>query len=291
MSEVAAFTLFALFLFCCCVCVVTPLLCEYYFETIFPRIPKKAQDEMIDKLKLRGLPASGKGNGGAGGADRRGVDEPNRRPASVKASLSVAFGQRAPNRANAREEGRGRDPSLNQRDDRRDDKNKERYKGQDKERIAVANRSPSQPSYRGQSKERDNGPRRDYGREERDKERYRRTSRSRSPLKSNRHERKSSSPSRRNDKRTLSPCRKQERRSSRERDRERNGRGPSREPRENTSGRDARDVFKESRDRAAVSYDTLKSKYGSSASDEYAERSTRHPPRSEEVYRLGDYRR
>ena len=35
----------------------------------------------------------------AGGVDRRGVDEPNRRPASVKASLSVAFSQRAPNRS------------------------------------------------------------------------------------------------------------------------------------------------------------------------------------------------
>ncbi len=43
----------------------------------------------------------------AGGADRRGVDDGGKRPASVKASLSVAFGQRAPNRAGAREEGRG----------------------------------------------------------------------------------------------------------------------------------------------------------------------------------------
>ena len=42
-----------------------------------------------------------------GGADRRGIEEANRRPASVKASLSVALGQRAPNRAAAREEGRG----------------------------------------------------------------------------------------------------------------------------------------------------------------------------------------
>ncbi len=57
-----------------------------------------------------------KGNGGAGGADRRGVDDGgNKRPASVKASLSVAFGQRAPNRSGAREEGRGRDPSMHER--------------------------------------------------------------------------------------------------------------------------------------------------------------------------------
>ena len=48
----------------------------------------------------------------AGGADRRGVGEGGGRPASVKASLSVAFGQRAPNRAGAREQGRGMGAEL-----------------------------------------------------------------------------------------------------------------------------------------------------------------------------------
>lgn len=80
---------------------------QYYFETIFPRIPKPVNDEWIGNLRGMGLPAKAVGNGGQGGPDRRGLDEPNRRPASVKASLSVAFGQRAPNRATAREEGRG----------------------------------------------------------------------------------------------------------------------------------------------------------------------------------------
>ena len=47
--------------------------------------------------------SAAQGNAGQGGPDRRGVDEGNKRPASVKASLSVAFGQRAPNRAGARE--------------------------------------------------------------------------------------------------------------------------------------------------------------------------------------------
>ena len=59
------------------------------------------------QLQAAQLPCKAVGNAGQGGADRRGLDEPNRRPASVKASLSVAFGQRAPNRATAREEGRG----------------------------------------------------------------------------------------------------------------------------------------------------------------------------------------
>ncbi|PNH05807.1 Pre-mRNA-splicing factor 38B [Tetrabaena socialis] len=90
---------------------------SYYFETIFPRIPKPVQDVINDDLKSRGLPTTAKGNAGAGGTDRRGMDDTgNRRPASVKASLSVAFGQRAPNRAGAREEGRGRDPSATQRE-------------------------------------------------------------------------------------------------------------------------------------------------------------------------------
>lgn len=57
------------------------------------------EDEIQAGLRAQGLPTKGKGNGGCGGPDRRGADDGNRRPASVKASLSVAFGQRAPNRA------------------------------------------------------------------------------------------------------------------------------------------------------------------------------------------------
>ncbi|GBF98688.1 pre-mRNA-splicing factor [Raphidocelis subcapitata] len=79
------------------------LLEQYYFETIFPRIPKKVQDDIIAALTARGLPTTGKGNAGTGGPDRRGADEGNRRPASVKASLSVAMGQKAPNRAGTKD--------------------------------------------------------------------------------------------------------------------------------------------------------------------------------------------
>ena len=113
---------------------------QYYFETIFPRIPKPVHDNFVSKLTAMGLPSKAVGNAGQGGQDRRGIEEANRRPASVKASLcashvvncseresslarslpdqpvrcvgflcarSVAMGQRAPNRATAREEGRG----------------------------------------------------------------------------------------------------------------------------------------------------------------------------------------
>ncbi|KAL6747419.1 PRP38 family-domain-containing protein [Haematococcus lacustris] len=80
------------------------LLEQYYFETIFPRIPKTVMDAIVEELKSRQLPHVPKGNAGTGGGDRRGVDDGNRRPASVKASLSVAMGQRAPNRSGAKED-------------------------------------------------------------------------------------------------------------------------------------------------------------------------------------------
>ena len=61
---------------------------QYYFETLFPRIPKPVQDDLAAKLTAMGLPVKAIGNAGQGGGDRRGVDEPNRRPASVKVRAS-----------------------------------------------------------------------------------------------------------------------------------------------------------------------------------------------------------
>lgn len=92
------------------------LLDQYYFETIFPRIPKSISDEIGQHLRDLGLPTKALGNAGQGGPDRRGIDDGMRRPASVKASLSVALGQRAPNRAGAREEGRGLGIDRSRRD-------------------------------------------------------------------------------------------------------------------------------------------------------------------------------
>jgi pre-mRNA-splicing factor 38B len=88
------------------------LFLQYYFETIFPRIPKTVSDEVRDELRSMNLPTSALGNAGQGGPSRRGSDDGIRRPASVKASLAVAFGQRAPNRAGAREVGRGMGADL-----------------------------------------------------------------------------------------------------------------------------------------------------------------------------------
>ena len=86
------------------------LLDQYYFETIFPRIPKSVNDEIVDALRRMGFATQPVGNAGQGGPSRRGGE--SKRPASVKASLSVALGQRAPNRSGVREDGRGLDSDM-----------------------------------------------------------------------------------------------------------------------------------------------------------------------------------
>jgi pre-mRNA-splicing factor 38B len=61
------------------------VLSQNYFETIFTRIPKKISDDIVQWLKAEGLNSTPVGNGGQGGADRRGGDDGRARPASVKA--------------------------------------------------------------------------------------------------------------------------------------------------------------------------------------------------------------
>ena len=62
---------------------------QYYFETIFPRIPKPVGDDLSSRLAAAGLPSKTVGNAGQGGADRRGVEDGSRRPASVKVRAAV----------------------------------------------------------------------------------------------------------------------------------------------------------------------------------------------------------
>eukprot|EP00271_Cylindrocystis_brebissonii_P006939 TRINITY_DN19900_c2_g2_i1.p1 TRINITY_DN19900_c2_g2~~TRINITY_DN19900_c2_g2_i1.p1 ORF type:complete len:383 (+),score=59.66 TRINITY_DN19900_c2_g2_i1:264-1412(+) len=78
------------------------LLGQYYYDSLFPRIPVLVMKQIASLLEERGLAtqpcgvaasASRLGSDGDGGA---------RRPPSVKAALSVAFGQRAPHRAATR---------------------------------------------------------------------------------------------------------------------------------------------------------------------------------------------
>merc|ERR1712188_196445 len=91
------------------------VLTHNYFETILPRFPEPLRRNWMKNLKMMDLPTKSVGNGGQGGIDRRGMDEPNRRPASVKASLSVGFKQRAPNRKNALDSFVGRDKNEHTR--------------------------------------------------------------------------------------------------------------------------------------------------------------------------------
>jgi len=77
------------------------LLNQYYFDTLFPRIPVPILRQItahLERMKLSTQPA---GVTGAGG--RHGGDDTARRPPSVKAALSVSFGQRAPHRAFTRD--------------------------------------------------------------------------------------------------------------------------------------------------------------------------------------------
>lgn len=86
------------------------LLEQYYFDTLFPRVPEVARRQIIAALDSMSLPSKSSGATGAGAPKDTGQ---SKRPPSVKAALSVNLGQRAPHRADARETGRGIDPTLN----------------------------------------------------------------------------------------------------------------------------------------------------------------------------------
>eukprot|EP00884_Botryococcus_braunii_P000002 jgi/Botrbrau1/10001/Bobra.0012s0090.1 len=226
---------------------------QYYFETIFPRIPKPVQDSFVKRFAELGLPTKPVGNAGQGGPDRRGVDEGNRRPASVKASLSVAFGQRAPNRSGVREEGRGLGAGM---------------KGGVGERREPHNGSDRSPAAYG--RDRDTATRKDRDNEDR-KDRDRERERSRDRDRDRDRDRKRG----RDDDRYYSKDRNRDRDADRYRDGDRNGeryRDRSREPyrsqhrdshsgrdRYKGGGRDTRDVFKENVGRA--DYEKLKERY------------------------------
>ncbi|KAL8104359.1 pre-mRNA splicing factor SR-like 1 isoform X2 [Apium graveolens] len=76
------------------------LLGQYYFDTLFPRIPVPVMRLIQANLEKLKLPTK---HAGVTGETTRGSDDTARRPPSVKASLSVSFGQRAPHRASTRD--------------------------------------------------------------------------------------------------------------------------------------------------------------------------------------------
>ena len=239
------------------------LLEQHYFETIFPRIPKKVADDIAAELRARGLPATAKGNGGTGGGDRRGGDDGNRRPASVKASLSVALGQKAPNRAGTRDYG-AREAAWEERM-RGGERERDRDRGAERERGAERDRERNgggggydrrdrdRDRYGGGERERDRyGGDRDRERERDrygggggggrgDYDRYGGGGRSSGRSRSRSRERR-----RRSRSRSRSRDRRRERSRSRSRSRDRRREGGSSGGGGGGGGRDARDVFKDS---------------------------------------------
>ncbi|GMP32415.1 hypothetical protein CsSME_00006179 [Camellia sinensis var. sinensis] len=76
------------------------LLLQYYFDTLFSRIPVPVMRQIVSNLEKMNLPTK---HCGVTGESTRGSDDTARRPPSVKAALSVSFGQRAPHRASTRD--------------------------------------------------------------------------------------------------------------------------------------------------------------------------------------------
>ncbi|CAN6331594.1 unnamed protein product [Urochloa humidicola] len=80
---------------------VTTMGVYYYFDSLLPRIPLPVTRQVTANLERMKLPT--KLSGVTGDSSRQGSEDTARRPPSVKASLSVSFGQRAPHRASTRD--------------------------------------------------------------------------------------------------------------------------------------------------------------------------------------------
>ncbi|XP_024401375.1 pre-mRNA splicing factor SR-like 1 [Physcomitrium patens] len=164
------------------------ILNQYYFDTLFPRIPVPILRQITACLERMKLPTQP--SGVTGNSSRHGSDDTARRPPSVKAALSVSFGQRAPHRAFTRDSSPvrrtapireaggadaerdknrdyGRDKGRNSRDrDRRDSEARDRGRdGEQKDRAIERERERSRDYDREGSRGR--------GRDERDRDNVR----------------------------------------------------------------------------------------------------------------------
>ncbi|KAH1061864.1 hypothetical protein GYH30_005055 [Glycine max] len=131
---------------------------HYYFDTLFPRIPVPVLRQVVSNLEKLKLPTTHSGS--TGETTRHGSDDTARRPPSVKAALSVSFGQRAPHRASTR------DSSPIRRTLPSHEKN-----GSDDIRRSPSNRRSQSREYPDRDRERDRSRSRDRDRE-RDRDRY-----------------------------------------------------------------------------------------------------------------------
>ncbi|KAF8732833.1 hypothetical protein HU200_015177 [Digitaria exilis] len=182
------------------------LLGQYYFDSLLPRVPLPILRQVTGHLEKLKLPT--KQSGMTGDSNRHESNDTARRPPSVKASLSVSFGQRAPHRASTRDSSpvrrtlpskqdkerdgdRARSPSRKRRsrsrehdlDSERDrsDRDRGRYKDREHDRHTRDHRD--RDHHRSSYSDRD-GDRRSRERRDRDSDRSGRSSthRSRSPV-------------------------------------------------------------------------------------------------------------
>ncbi|XP_009775042.1 pre-mRNA splicing factor SR-like 1 [Nicotiana sylvestris] len=160
---------------------------QYYFDTLLPRIPVPVMRTAVANLEKMNLPTK---PSGSIGDSSRGSEETSRRPPSVKASLSVSFGQRAPHRASTRDsspirrtiapppydkdgaDDLRRSPSIrrSQSRDISDRENSERDRGRDREREKERPRDRDRDRDRDRYRDRDQERERERGRDrDRDK--------------------------------------------------------------------------------------------------------------------------
>ncbi|PSS21443.1 Pre-mRNA-splicing factor 38B like [Actinidia chinensis var. chinensis] len=167
------------------------LLGQYYFDTLFPRVPVPVVRQIVVHLEKMKLPSK---HCGVTGDTTRGSDDTARRPPSVKASLSVSFGQRAPHRASTRDSSPVRrtmpPPSYdkNGEDDcspkspsnlrsqsrdlsDRDYSDRDRGRDRDHDRERVRDRDRERDRGRDRERERDRDRRHDYERRSRESNR------------------------------------------------------------------------------------------------------------------------
>eukprot|EP00850_Spirogloea_muscicola_P022426 SM000294S10818 [mRNA] locus=s294:4634:6609:+ [translate_table: standard] len=113
---------------------------QYYFDTLFPRIPVPVLRQVTASLEAQGLPTQPSGL--AGSANRAGAEDGARRPPSVKAALSVSFGQRAPHRASTRDSSPVRRGSASGRtsDARNGERDKDGDRGRERDRDRAGGR-------------------------------------------------------------------------------------------------------------------------------------------------------
>ncbi|KAL9381489.1 hypothetical protein Peur_027146 [Populus x canadensis] len=150
------------------------LLGQYYFDTLFPRIPVPVMRQITSNLEKLKLPT--KISGSTGDGNRHGSDDTARRPPSVKAALSVSFGQRAPHRASTRDSSpvcrtipppsydRTSDDSRSQLGQSREYSDKE-YSDQDRDRGRERDRDHDRDRERDRVRDRDQERERDRDRE------------------------------------------------------------------------------------------------------------------------------